>query len=130
MLREFGPCDMVNGWRKNRRDTLSKKIASRIGYLMRNLMTGDTIRDTGCSLKVMRADLAKEIRWFRGMHRFLPTLMRLEGARVVEIPVNHRPRTRGVSNYSNLRRGIEGFSDLMAVKWMIRRHVSSDGEFT
>jgi len=130
MLKEFGPNDMVNGWRRQRRDTLSKKVASRIGYLMRKLLTGDTIRDTGCSLKVMRADLAKRIKPFRGMHRFLPTLMRLEGARVFELPVNHRPRTRGVSNYSNWRRGIEGFQDLLAVRWMIKRHVSIVGDFS
>jgi len=129
MLKEFGPYDMVNGWRRQRRDTLSKKVASRIGYLMRNLLTGDTIRDTGCSLKVMRADLAKRIKPFRGMHRFLPTLVRLEGGRVFEVPVNHRPRIRGVSNYSNWRRGIEGFQDLLAVRWMIKRHVSIAGDF-
>lgn len=130
LLEEFGPYDMVNGWRRQRRDTLSKRLASRIGYLMRNLVTGDTIRDTGCSLKVMRADLAKNIRWFRGMHRFLPTLMRLEGARIIEVPVHHRPRTRGLSNYSNLSRAIEGFQDLMGVRWMIKRHVSIDGDFS
>jgi len=130
MLKAFGPYDMVNGWRWQRRDTVSKRFASRIGYLMRNLLTGDTIKDTGCSLKVMRADLAKRIRPFRGMHRFLPMLMRLEGARVFEIPVNHRPRIRGNSNYSNLRRGIEGFQDLLAVRWMIKRHISIDGDIS
>ena len=130
LLSEFGPCDMVNGWRRQRRDTLSKRVASRIGYLMRNFLTGDTIRDTGCSLKVMRAGLAKKIPMFRGMHRFLPMLMRLEGARVIEAPVNHRPRTRGTSNYSNLSRAIEGFSDLLAVRWMARRHLPDDGDFS
>jgi len=78
----------------------------------------------------MRADLAKRIRPFRGMHRFLPMLMRLEGARVFEIPVNHRPRIRGNSNYSNWRRGIEGFQDLLAVRWMIKRHISIDGDIS
>lgn len=76
----------------------------------------------------MRADLLKEIKMFRGLHRFLPTLMRLEGARVIEVPVNHRYRQFGVSKYTNLRRGVEGFQDLLAVRWMIKRHVRIDGE--
>jgi dolichol-phosphate mannosyltransferase len=88
-------------------------------------MTGETIRDTGCSLKVMRASMVKRIRMFRGLHRFLPTLMRLEGARVIEVKVNHRPRLRGKSKYSNLRRGIEGFHDVLAVRWMIRRNLAT-----
>jgi dolichol-phosphate mannosyltransferase len=87
-------------------------------------MTGESIRDTGCSLKVMRASMLKRIKLFRGLHRFLPTLIRLEGARVVEVKVNHRPRVRGTSKYSNLRRGIEGFQDVLAVRWMIRRNLT------
>jgi dolichol-phosphate mannosyltransferase len=128
LLEQFGPYDMVNGWRRNRQDSFSKKISSRIGNFVRNWLTGENINDTGCSLKVMRADLLKEIKMFRGLHRFLPTLMRLEGARVIEVPVNHRYRQFGVSKYTNLRRGVEGFQDLLAVRWMIKRHVRTDGE--
>lgn len=128
LLEQFGPYDMVNGWRRNRQDSFSKKISSRIGNFVRNWLTGENINDTGCSLKVMRADLLKEIKMFRGLHRFLPTLMRLEGARVIEVPVNHRYRQFGVSKYTNLRRGVEGFQDLLAVRWMIKRHVRIDGE--
>ena len=117
MLEHYGDHDMVTGWRQNRQDTISKKIGSKIGNGFRNWMTAETIHDTGCSLKIMRADMLKRIRMFRGLHRFLPTLMRLEGARVMEIPVNHRPRLHGVSKYTNWRRGIEGFLDVLAVKW-------------
>ena len=128
LLEHYGPHDMVNGWRRERRDTLSKRIGSWIGNTVRNRLTGETIRDTGCSLKVMRADMLRNIKMYRGLHRFLPTLMRLEGARVVEVPVGHRHRRFGVSKYTNLRRGIEGFQDLLAVRWMIKRHVRTDGE--
>lgn len=130
LLQQFGPYDMVNGWRKNRQDSLSKKISSRIGNYVRNRLTNENIIDTGCSLKVMRADMLKKIKMYRGLHRFLPTLMRIEGAKVIELPVNHRHRQFGVSKYTNLRRGIEGFQDLMAVRWMIKRHVRTDGELS
>ena len=121
MLRHYGEYDMVTGWRHNRRDSFAKRIGSLIGNFVRNRMTGETIRDTGCSLKVMRASLLKRIKWYRGLHRFLPTLMRLEGARVIEVKVNHRPRTRGTSKYNNWRRAIDGLYDVLAVRWMIRR---------
>ncbi|HWI41331.1 MAG TPA: glycosyltransferase family 2 protein [Verrucomicrobiae bacterium] len=123
MLSLYGEYDMVNGWRFNRRDTISKKIASRIGNFVRNRLTAETIHDTGCSLKVMRGEMVRRISMFRGLHRFLPTLMRMEGARVVEVKVNHRPRLHGVSKYTNLRRGIEGFYDLIAVRWMMKRRL-------
>lgn len=130
LLAHFDQYDMINGWRRERRDTLSKKVSSRIGNFIRNRLTNETIHDTGCSLKVMRADMLKRIKMYRGLHRFLPTLMRLEGARVLEVPVNHRHRQFGVSKYTNLRRGIEGFQDLMAVRWFIKRHVRIDGEIS
>ena len=128
LLKHFGEYDMINGWRRNRQDSFSKKISSRIGNFIRNRFTGEHINDTGCSLKVMRADMLKEIKMYRGLHRFLPTLMRIEGAKVIELPVNHRHRQFGVSKYTNIRRGLEGFQDLLAVCWMIKRHVHIDGE--
>ncbi len=124
MIKHYGDYDMINGWRFNRQDTMSKKIASRIGNGFRNWMTNDTIHDTGCSLKIMNAAMLKRIRIYKGLHRFLPTLMRQEGARVIEIKVNHRPRLHGESKYTNLRRGFEGFYDVIAVRWMQSRHLS------
>ncbi|BCR05034.1 glycosyl transferase [Desulfuromonas versatilis] len=123
MLNHYGDYEMVTGWRHSRQDTLSKKLASRVGNSFRNLMTSETIHDTGCSLKVMNGDMVRRIKMFRGLHRFLPTLMRLEGARVLEVKVNHRARMHGVSKYNNLQRGIEGFFDVLAVRWMIRKHL-------
>ncbi len=123
LLDYFGEYQMVNGWRSDRQDTWSKKVGSRIGNLVRNCLTWENIHDTGCSLKVMDAAMVKRIKIFRGLHRFLPTLMRLEGARVIEVKVSHRPRHAGRSKYTNLRRGIEGLYDVIAVRWMIRRNL-------
>lgn len=123
MIKLYGEYDMVNGWRKNRQDTISKKIGSKIGNFIRNKLTNETIHDTGCSLKIMNASMLKKIKMFRGLHRFLPTLMRLEGAKVVEVQVNHRKRKVGVSKYNNISRAIEGLYDLIAVRWMIKRYL-------
>ena len=123
MLKYYGEYDVVNGWRYNRRDTFAKRIGSKIGNFVRNWLTNETIKDTGCALKVLRADMVKRIKMYRGLHRFLPTLMRLEGAKVIEVKVNHRPRLYGESKYTNLKRAKEGLYDVIAVRWMIKRHL-------
>ncbi|MCA1927925.1 MAG: glycosyltransferase family 2 protein [Calditerrivibrio sp.] len=123
MLEYYKEYDIVNGWRKNRQDTLSKKIASKIGNGIRNWFTKETIKDTGCALKIMNAEILKKVKGFKGFHRFIPTLMRLEGAKVVEVPVNHRNRFSGVSKYNNIKRGINGLYDLIGVRWTISRHI-------
>ena len=114
--------DMAIGWRRKRQDSLSKRIASKIGNAIRNRLTRESVRDTGCSLKVMRRDMLLKIPRFKGMHRYLPTLMKLEGARVAEAPVNHRERHSGVSKYSNWQRALVGVRDLMGVRWLQDRH--------
>lgn len=116
-LEESG-ADMVIGVRVNRRDTLSRKIQSKIGNGVRNWITGDTITDTGCSLKLVKREAIDRVRLFTGMHRFLPTLIRYAGYRVVEIPVNHRPRQFGQSKYGAMNRAFRGLADCFAVRWM------------
>lgn len=123
MLKFYGEYDMVNGWRHQRKDTLAKKIGSKIGNSVRNAVIKEEIHDTGCSLKVMRADMLKKIKMFKGLHRFLPALMRMEGAKVKEVKVNHRARVHGVSKYTNLKRAKEGLYDLICVRWMQKRHL-------
>jgi len=123
MLKYYGEFEMVTGWRFNRQDTLWKKFGGKVGNLVRNWLTHETIHDTGCSLKVMKAEMVKMIKMYRGLHRFLPTLMKLEGARVMEIKVHHRPRLHGVSKYTNIQRAVEGLYDVIAVRWMVRRHL-------
>ena len=113
--------DMVIGWRVKRRDSFMKRIASKIGNGVRNWLTRETVRDTGCSLKVMRADMARRLPRFKGMHRFLPTLMKLQGAKVAETQVNHRPRLKGVSKYGTWDRAVAGLYDLIGVRWFQNR---------
>jgi len=115
--------DMVTGWRKTRRDTWLKRVSSKIANGIRNSLSRETIQDTGCSLKIMRASCLKRIKMYRGMHRFLPTLMKMEGASVVEIPVSHRSRIAGSSHYGTWDRAFSGLRDLLAVRWMQDRFI-------
>lgn len=121
-LAESG-ADMVIGIRVNRRDTLSKRIQSRIGNGVRNWITRDRITDTGCSLKLLRRSCIDRLKLYAGMHRFLPTLLRIEGFTVIEMPVNHRPRRFGVSKYGALNRAFRGLADCFAVRWMADRAI-------
>jgi dolichol-phosphate mannosyltransferase len=123
--------DVVNGVRVDRRDTWVRKVSSRIGNGFRNWVTSETVTDVGCSLRAMRAEYAKRVKLFRGMHRFLPTLMRMEGATVTELPVSHRPRRHGTSKYGIGNRALVGFMDVLAVRWMqsrVRRYRATEGE--
>ena len=113
--------DMVIGVRVNRQDTLSRKLQSKIGNGVRNWITGDRITDTGCSLKLVKREAVERVRLFTGMHRFLPTLVRYAGYRVVEMPVNHRQRRFGTSKYGAMNRAFRGLVDCFAVRWMGKR---------
>ncbi|MDQ3280625.1 MAG: glycosyltransferase family 2 protein [Acidobacteriota bacterium] len=113
--------DMVIGVRVNRQDTWSRKMQSRIGNGVRNWITGDQITDTGCSLKLVKKEAVERVRLFTGMHRFLPTLVRYAGYKVVEMPVNHRPRQFGISKYGAMNRAFRGLADCFAVRWMGKR---------
>ncbi|SKA63514.1 glycosyltransferase family 2 protein [Desulfobaculum bizertense] len=116
--------DMVIGWRVNRKDTAVKRVSSRIANKVRNAMTKEVgVHDTGCSLKIMRTDMAQKLPMFTGMHRFLPTLMKMHGAKVEEQPVNHRHRQHGVSKYGTWDRLKASSYDLIAVRWMQQRFV-------
>jgi len=115
--------DAAVGYRVGRADSAWRKVQSRIANRVRNRLSGETIRDTGCSLKAFRAEHLRRIPLFDGMHRFLPTLVRMEGARIVEVPVSHRPRLRGVSKYGMWNRAFRSFADLMAVRWMRKRRL-------
>jgi glycosyltransferase involved in cell wall biosynthesis len=119
-LEESGS-DMVIGVRVNRQDTWARKVQSRIGNGVRNWITGDRITDTGCSLKLVRRETVERVTLFNGMHRFLPTLVRMQGYKVVEMPVNHRPRQFGVSKYGAMNRAARGLVDCLAVRWMGKR---------
>lgn len=117
--------DMVQGDRSHaRRDNAVRKITSIIGRKFRLYFLGDTIRDTGCSLRVMKREIAEALPLeFKGIHRFIPVTVRHLGYKVVEMNVNHRPRTAGETKYGMgiSKRAIPGFLDLLAVRWMRAR---------
>ncbi len=113
--------DVVSGIRVDRRDTWVRRMSSRIANGVRNWATDESITDVGCSLKAYRAEFLPRLPMFRGMHRFLPTLVRWNGARVTEIPVRHRPRLHGVANYGIGNRLFRALADLFAVRWMRTR---------
>ena len=115
--------DAAVGYRRERRDSFVRRISSRIANAVRNRLSGDDIIDTGCSLKAFRRECVASLKLFNGMHRFLPTLLRMEGYSVVQIPVNHRPRTKGRSKYGVWNRVFRSFVDLLAVRWMKRRRL-------
>ena len=124
LLKQQG-ADVVQGDRSHaRRDSWLRRRASWVGRAARRLMLHDRVRDTGCSARVLRADLARRIPLqFRGMHRFFPACAARLGAKIIEFPVNHRPRTAGQTKYGVgvLSRGLAGLADCLAVRWMGQR---------
>lgn len=116
--------DMVNGWRMKRRDNIIRRFSSRLANGFRNILTGEHIRDVGCSIRAFRRECVKEIVPFKGMHRFFPTMLKLSGYnKIIEIPVNHRPRHAGKTKYGINNRLWVGILDVLAVCWMRKRLV-------
>jgi len=116
--------DLVCGYRARRQDSLSKKITSRVANFVRSRFTRDGVRDTGCTLKAMRKECAAALVPFRGMHRFLPALIKGAGFAITEIPVNHRPRRFGVSKYGLGNRAIKATVDMFGVRWLLSRQLN------
>jgi glycosyltransferase involved in cell wall biosynthesis len=119
-LKEY---DMVTGWRQKRDDSWVKRITSKIANRIRNSLSGETIRDSGCTYRAYKRECLENIKLFKGMHRFMPTLVKMEGFRVIEVPIAHHPRQFGVSKYTTWNRMGRAFIDLMAVRWMKSRHI-------
>jgi dolichol-phosphate mannosyltransferase len=120
---QSGAADMAQGLRAKRQDTLVRKVTSWVGRTARKLILGDDIRDTGCTTRVVKASIAKQFPLqFKGMHRFMPVYARMVGARVIEVPVNHRERFSGVAHYKILDRAFVGLVDCLAMRWMIKRY--------
>jgi dolichol-phosphate mannosyltransferase len=123
LLAALESADAAVGYRSRRRDRWRKRISSRIANAIRNRLTGDLVRDSACSLRAMRRGCVAAIPPFSGMHRFVPTLLRMAGYRVVEVPVHHRPRSLGRSKFGVWDRALPAFIDLLVVRWMMRRTV-------
>jgi glycosyltransferase involved in cell wall biosynthesis len=128
LLARLDEADVVIGVRVNRRDGFVKRASSKIANAIRNRATGEDVIDTGCSLKVYRKQYLDRIKLFTGLHRFLPTLLKLEGARVVQVPVHHRPRVHGRAKYHLWNRLVGPLLDLFAVRWMQNRHLGYRAE--
>ena len=114
---------MVIGNRVNRIDSIAKKVASRLAFQIRKLLLKDTTPDTGCAIKVFRKRDFLQLPFFNHIHRFLPFLFNTFGGKIISVPVNHRPRSSGISKYSNFQRFLVGINDLYGVIWLRKRSV-------
>jgi dolichol-phosphate mannosyltransferase len=116
--------DLVCGYRAERKDKLGKRLTSRIANFVRSRFTKDYVRDTGCTLKAMRRECADALVPFKGMHRFIPALVRGAGYRLIEIPVNHRPRRFGQTKYGFGSRAWRATMDMFGVRWLLSRRLN------
>ena len=115
--------DLVCGYRAHRRDTRVKRLTSQIANAVRSRYTKDGVRDTGCTLKAMRRECVGALVPFKGMHRFIPALVKGAGYRLVEIPVNHRPRRFGQTKYGLGNRAVRATIDMFGVRWLLSRRL-------
>ena len=120
--------DAATGWRQERAhgDDWRRRVASRIANRVRNWLSDETIQDSGCTFRAFRRECLRDLVLYRGLHRFIPTLLTLRGYRVIEVPVNHRPRRFGRSKYGVWNRALVAFVDLLAVRWMKSRRLRYD----
>ena len=116
--------DLVCGYRAQRKDTFTKRLTSWIANFVRSRFTKDGVRDTGCTLKAMRRECIDALVPFKGMHRFIPALVKGAGYRIVEIPVNHRPRRFGQTKYGLGSRALRATIDMFGVRWLLSRRLN------
>jgi glycosyltransferase involved in cell wall biosynthesis len=125
LLDEIGRgADLVCGYRAHRKDTIVKRLTSRVANFVRSRFTKDYVRDTGCTLKAMRRECVVALVPFKGMHRFIPALIKGAGFRLVEIPVNHRARRFGLSKYGFGNRALRATIDMFGVRWLLSRQLN------
>ena len=118
-----GACDVVCGVRVSRRDGWVRRLSSGIANAVRNRLTHESVADVGCTLRACRAEYLRRIPVWKGMHRFLPTLLRMEGARIAEVDVRHRPRRFGKPKYNIRNRIWRASTDLLGVRWLQARWI-------
>jgi dolichol-phosphate mannosyltransferase len=124
LLEKIGEFDVVCGWRHERNDPWIKKISSKIANAVRNQLSQESIADTGCSLKAFRRECVAPLIMFNGMHRFFPTLMKMEGFTVTEVKVRHHSRLHGQSKYNIRNRLWSSWNDLLGVRWLKKRRLN------
>lgn len=117
---------LVTGIRTGRKDSLGKRVSSKIANSFRRFMTKDDAIDTGCPLKVIQSDFAKRIPFFKGMHRFIPALIQLQNGKVKQIPIQHFERIAGKSKFNMWNRLTGPLTDCFAFRWMKKRYINYD----
>lgn len=124
LLPFFGEYDLVTGWRRDRKDTLVKRLSSKIGNGVRNFFTKDYMHDTGCPLKVLKTSYAREIPMFKGLQRFLPAMVLLQHGKIKEVEIPHYPRLAGESKYNFKNRFMGPLLDCFAYVWMRKSYIN------
>lgn len=131
-MLETENCDMINGWRKDRHDTGFRRWQSRMANRIRNRLSGENINDSACSLKVYKRHCLEGIFMFNGAHRFMPTLVKMRGYTVLEVPVKHSQRYAGTAKYGFRNRAFRALKDLLGIRWLksrfLRYQASEVGE--
>ena len=123
MLGHLEQWDAVTGWRVDRGDgdSIVRRASSRIANRVRNALSEETIQDSGCTFRAFRRECLRGLVLYRGFHRFIPTLLKMRGYRVLEVPVKNRPRRFGQSKYGVMNRVFVATADLLVVRWMKNR---------
>ena len=123
LLSHLDRWDAATGWRVNRGegDSVGRRISSRVANRTRNLISDEAIQDSGCTFRAFRRECLRGLVLYRGFHRFIPTLLKMRGYRVIEVPVRNRPRRFGQSKYGVLNRLFVATADLLVVRWMKNR---------
>lgn len=124
LLEYVGEYDLVTGIRINRKDGFAKSISSKIANAVRRAFTQDRVADTGCPLKVIKAEYAKRIPMFKGSHRFLPALVLLQNGSVKQVPVRHFTRTAGATKFGILNRVWGSLVDCFVFLWIKRKYIN------
>ena len=123
LLSHLDRWDAVTGWRVTRGagDDWLRRLSSRVANRVRNALSDESIQDSGCTFRAFRRECLRGLVLYRGFHRFVPTLLKMRGYRVLEVPVNHRPRRFGQSKYGVWNRALVALVDLLVVRWMKAR---------
>ncbi|MEK7386667.1 MAG: glycosyltransferase family 2 protein [candidate division NC10 bacterium] len=123
LLSHLDKWDAVTGRRVKRGegDGWLRRVSSRVANGVRNRLSDESIQDSGCTFRAFRRECLRDLVLYRGFHRFVPTLLKMRGYRVLEVPVNHRPRRFGRSKYGVMNRAFVAFADLLVVRWMKSR---------
>ncbi|MGA9325217.1 MAG: glycosyltransferase family 2 protein [Salegentibacter sp.] len=124
LMDYIGEYDLVTGVRSDRKDSFTKNMSSLIANLIRRSFTHDGMDDTGCPLKVIKADYAKRIPMFKGLHRFLPAMILLQNGKIKQIPVRHYPRIAGTAKFHLMNRLVGPFIDCFAYLWMKKKYIN------